>query len=160
MSKLNWITKPQSFPPLSQFESKLSLLSSSLRPPKLKHTSDLCVLGFSGCYSPPHFQWIPTAFSVRLKFAFLEDPAFFSVPFDLPFPPHDLFPLSTQNSLPSCWVPLSSVFTDLFILSITQSFIPQMLMGTMLSCGGPIGSQTETLSLAETDQSKNPTGNS
>ena len=41
-----------------------------------------------------------------------------------------------------------------------------MLMGTMLSCGGPIGSQTESLSLsswsynqvAETDQSKNPSG--
>ena len=144
-----------------------SLSSLVLRPPEHKHTPDLCVLGFSGCYSPPHFQRIPIAFSVRLKFAFLEDPAFFSVLFDLPFPPHDRFPLSTQDCFPAVRLHVFRVHWFIHPFSIIQSFIPQMLMGTMLSCGGPIGSQTESLSLsswsynqvAETDQSKNPTGN-
>ena len=165
LSKLNWITKPQSFPPLCQFKTKLCLLSSSLRPPELKLWIFVCWI-FQAATLLPFFRgslqlsvsdWSSHFWRTLLSSQCSLQP-----------------PLPTTQSLSSVHSGLtsqllgstSSVLTDLFILSIIQSFTPQMLMGTLLSCGGPIGSQTETLSLSlwsynqveETDQSKNPTG--
>lgn len=141
MSKLNWITKPQRFPPVCQRSN--SLLTGFLRPKYLSTFWVFSVLCFSGSHSPPLFQWIPTAFSLRFKFTALVNPGSFTA--FSGFSPGILYPPHTLPSGRTALILLGHMVLCLvgsFIYSSFRSFhrpSHKVSMNTMLSGGDAIG---------------------